>query len=44
MRTETSRRGQAMIEMAIGMLVFVLVVGGLLSIGSIVPEAMGRTR
>lgn len=40
MRTETSRRGQAMIEMAIGMLVFVLVLGGLLSIGSIIPESM----
>ena len=40
MRTESSRRGQAMIEMAIGMLVFVLVVGGLLSIGSIIPESM----
>ena len=31
MRTEASRRGQAMIEMAIGMLVFVLIVGALLS-------------
>ena len=40
MRTESSRRGQAMIEMAIGMLVFVLVVGALLSFGSIIPEAM----
>ena len=40
MRTETSRRGQAMIEMAIGMLVFVLVVGGLLSFGMIIPESM----
>ncbi len=40
MRTETSRRGQAMIEIAIGMLVFVLVLGGLLSIGSIIPESM----
>ena len=30
MRTERSRRGQAMIEMAIGMLVFALVLGGLL--------------
>ena len=40
MRTEASRRGQAMIEMAIGMLVFVLVLGSLLSIGSIIPEAM----
>jgi len=39
MRTETSRRGQAMIEMAIGMLVFVLILGGLLSMGSIMPEA-----
>ena len=40
MRTDVSRRGQAMIEMAIGMLVFVLVVGGLLSFGSIIPESM----
>ena len=40
MRTETSRRGQAMIEMAIGMLVFVLIVGGMLSLGSIIPESM----
>ena len=40
MRTEASRRGQAMIEMAIGMLVFVLVVGALLSFGTIIPEAM----
>ncbi len=40
MRTEASRRGQAMIEMAIGMLAVVLVLGCLLSIGSIVPEAM----
>jgi len=29
-----------MIEMAIGMLVFVLILGGLLSFGSIIPEAM----
>ncbi len=40
MRTEFFRRGQAMIEMAIGMLVFVLIVGALLSIGSIIPESM----
>ena len=40
MRTDASRRGQAMIEMAIGMLVFVLIVGGLLSFGSIIPESM----
>ena len=40
MRTESSRRGQAMIEMAIGMLVFVLIVGALLSIGTIIPESM----
>ena len=40
MRTETSRRGQAMIEMAIGMLVFALIVGALLSIGAIIPESM----
>ena len=40
MRTETSRRGQAMIEMAIGMLLFMLIVGALLSIGSIIPESM----
>ncbi len=40
MRTDVSRRGQAMIEMAIGMLLFVLILGALLSIGSIIPEAM----
>ena len=40
MRTETSKRGQAMIEMAIGMLVFALIVGALLSIGAIIPESM----
>ena len=40
MRTEASRRGQAMIEMAIGMLVFALIVGGVLSIGAIIPESM----
>ena len=40
MRTDVSRRGQAMIEMAIGMLVFVLIVGGMLSLGSIIPESM----
>ena len=40
MRTEASRRGQAMIEMALGMLVFVLIVGALLSIGAIIPESM----
>ena len=40
MRTDVSRRGQAMIEMAIGMLVFVLIVGGLLSFGMIIPESM----
>ena len=40
MRTDVSRRGQAMIEMAIGMLVFVLIVGALLSIGTIIPESM----
>ena len=40
MRTESSRRGQAMIEMAIGMLVFVLIVGGMLSLGSIIRESM----
>ena len=40
MRTETSRRGQAMIEMAIGMLVFALILGGLLAFGSIIPESM----
>ena len=40
MRTESSRRGQAMIEMAIGMLVFALIVGGVLSIGAIIPESM----
>ena len=40
MRTEASRRGQAMIEMAIGMLVFVLIVSGMLSLGSIIPESM----
>ena len=40
MRTDASRRGQAMIEMTIGMLVFVLVVGGLLSFGMIIPESM----
>ncbi len=40
MRTNISRRGQAMIEMAIGMLVFVLILGGLLSFGLIIPESM----
>lgn len=40
MRTDKSRRGQAMVEMAIAMLVFVLVLGGLLSFGSIIPESM----
>ena len=40
MRTEASRHGQAMIEMALGMLVFVLIVGALLSIGEIIPESM----
>lgn len=40
MRTEDPRRGQAMIEMAIGLLVFVLILGGLLSFGSIIPESM----
>ena len=40
MRTERSRRGQAMIEMAIGMLVFALVLGGLLAFGEIIPESM----
>ena len=40
MRTERSRRGQAMIEMAIGMLVFALVLGGLLAFGEILPESM----
>ena len=41
MRTEkTCRRGQAMIEMAIGMLVFALILGGLISFGSIIPESM----
>ena len=40
MRTEDSRRGQAMIEMAIGLLVFVLILGGLLSFGTIIPESM----
>ena len=39
MRTDQSRRGQAMIEMAIGMLVFALILGGLLSFGAIIPEA-----
>lgn len=39
MRTDHSRRGQAMIEMAIGMLVFALILGGLFSFGSIFPEA-----
>ena len=40
MRTEDSRRGQAMIEMAIGMLVFALILGGLLAFGAIIPESM----
>ncbi len=40
MRTEASRRGQAMIEMAIGMLVFSLILGGLITFGSIIPESM----
>ena len=40
MRTETSRRGQAMIEMALGLLALVLIVGALLSIGAIIPESM----
>ena len=40
MRTEDSRRGQAMVEMAIGLLAFVLILGGLLSFGSIIPESM----
>ena len=40
MRTEASRRGQAMIEMAIGMLVFALILGGLLAFGAIIPESM----
>ena len=40
MRTERSRRGQAMIEMAIGMLVFALILGGLLAFGAIIPESM----
>ena len=41
MRTKkTCRRGQAMIEMAIGMLVFALILGGLISFGSIIPESM----
>ena len=39
MRTDTSRRGQAMVEMAIGLLVFALILGGLLSFGRIIPEA-----
>ena len=39
MRTNDSKRGQAMIEMAIGMLVFALILGGLFSFGSIIPEA-----
>ena len=39
MRTDDSRRGQAMIEMAIGILVFALILGGLFSFGSIIPEA-----
>ncbi len=39
MRTNHSRRGQAMIEMAIGMLVFALILGGLFSFGAIFPEA-----
>ena len=37
MRTEASRRGQAMIEMAIRMLVFALILGGLLAFGAIIP-------
>ena len=40
MRTEASRRGQAMIEMAIGMLVFALILSGLLAFGAIIPESM----
>ena len=40
MRTEASRRGQAMIEMALGLLALVLIVGALLSIGAIIPESM----
>ena len=40
MRTERSRRGQAMIEMAIGLLVFVLILGALLDFGAIMPESM----
>ena len=40
MRTEISRRGQAMIEMALGLLALVLIVGALLSIGAIIPESM----
>ena len=41
MRTDKAcRRGQAMIEMAIGMLVFALILGGLISFGSIIPESM----
>ena len=40
MRTDASRRGQAMVEMAIGMLAFALIVGGLLSLGSVIPESM----
>ena len=40
MRTDVSRRGQAMIEMALGLLALVLIVGALLSIGAIIPESM----
>ena len=40
MRTEASKRGQAMIEMAIGMLVFALILRGLLAFGAIIPESM----
>ena len=40
MRTDVSRRCQAMIEIALGLLALVLIVGALLSIGAIIPESM----
>ncbi len=42
MRTEKYRLGQAMIEMAIGMLVFTLILSGLLMFGKIIPESMKK--
>ena len=40
MAAERSRSGQAMIEMAVGIFIFVLVLSALLAFGRIIPEAM----